>query len=272
MEPFSKKSESYLLIDDWGKGPKGVIAGFTTKNGGKSDEPFSSLNLGFHVHDKYETVCANRKLAANSIGMSVDRWVGAQQTHETRIEKVSRHDRGRGALSYDTAFKGTDGFFTVEKGILLTLCFADCVPLFFYAPQKGAIGLAHAGWRGTVHGIAGEMIRTLTLENILPQDILVVVGPSICENCYIVDKQVIEIVKSRLEEDVKKPYNLINGNQYKLNLQELNKQILLQSGVPERNIRTTTYCTSCHHDLFYSHRRDKGQTGRMMSFIGWKED
>lgn len=272
MEPFAIKNESYLLIEDWDSCPKGVIAGFTTKNGGKSEGPFSSLNLGFHVHDKYEAVCINRKIAANSIGMSMDSWVGAEQTHETRIEKVSRMDRGRGALSYDTAFKGTDGFFTLEKGILLTLCFADCVPLFFYAPQKGAIGLAHAGWRGSVRGIAGEMISTFNKEGIAAQDILVVVGPSICENCYIVDKQVIEIVKPRLEEDVKKPYNLINGNQYKLNLQELNKQILMQSGVPENNIRMTSYCTSCHHDLFFSHRRDQGQTGRMMSFIGWKED
>lgn len=272
MEPFLMKNESCLLVEDWIKGHNGLIAGFTTKNGGKSEEPFSSLNLGFHVHDKYETVCANREIAANSIGLSVQSWVGAQQTHESRIEKISKKDRGRGALSYETAFKRTDGFFTFEKGILLTLCFADCVPLFFYAPHQEAIGLVHAGWRGSVQGIASEMISTFNKEGIGAQDVLVVVGPSICENCYIVDDKVIEIVNSRLAEDVKKPYNLSYGNHYKLNLQKFNKQILLQSGVPEQNIRMTKYCTSCHHDLFFSHRRDKGQTGRMMSFIGWKED
>jgi YfiH family protein len=272
MEPFFLKNNQYFLIHDWVKEQDGLIAGFTTKNGGRSQNEYSSLNFGFHVNDQFEAVCENRKLFADLIQFPVHHWVGAEQTHEINILKVGKKERGRGSLSYEDAFKKTDGFFTMENGILLTLCFADCVPLFFYAPKEKAIGIAHGGWRGSVSGIAEEMIGVFLKESIVPKDILVVMGPSICENCYIVDDYVTQFVKNRLEDIAEKPYNLVNGNQYRLNLKELNRQILLKAGVPDENIRITNYCTSCHQDQFFSHRRDKGHTGRMMGFIGWKED
>lgn len=272
MEPFILENESILFIEGWMKKNHRLTAGFTTKIGGRSEGPFAGFNLAFHVQDNPMSVRLNRKELGEKIGFPVRYWVGAEQIHKAVIRKVSRKDRGRGALDYEDSFKGTDGFFTADKGVLLTLCYADCVPLLFYAPRQEAIGAAHAGWRGSVQGIAAEMIKVFEEENIPPRDILVVVGPSICENCYIVDNQVIELVKSGLAEGEKKTYNFIYGNQYKLNLQELNKQILLQSKVPEKNIRVTKYCTSCHRDLFFSHRRDQGKTGRMMSFIGLKED
>lgn len=272
MEPFSLKDEQFFLIQDWMDVDQKLVAGFTTKNGGQSRDEFSTFNLGFHVHDSIEAVCQNRELLSNLIHFPIESWVSAEQTHGIHIAKLGKKDRGQGALSYEEAFRQTDGFFTTEEGILLTLCFADCVPLFFYSEKDHAIGIAHAGWKGSVHGIAEEMITIFKGEHIDSKDIAVVIGPSICENCYIVDEPVIQFVKNRLEDVEEKPYNLINEKEYKLNLKELNRQILLKAGILDKNIQITEYCTSCHQDQFFSHRGDKGQTGRMLSFIGWKED
>ncbi|MFS8631700.1 MAG: peptidoglycan editing factor PgeF [Bacillales bacterium] len=272
MEPFLLENESFLLLRDWMDSNPRLIAGFTTKHGGYSKGPYTSLNMAFHVNDESDAVRLNRQKVGRELDFSVHHWVGAEQIHDAVIRKVSKSDTGKGALSYEDAIKGTDGFFTLDKGVLLTLCFADCVPVYFFSPRHGAVGIAHAGWRGTVKGIAAEMIRVFQEEKIPPRDIFVVIGPSICEKCYIVDDKVIEIVKSRLAEGEKKTYNFIYGNQYTLNLQEANKQILMQAKVPEQNIRITNFCTGHHHNLFFSHRRDKGKTGRMMGFIGWKED
>lgn len=272
MEPFVLQEKEYLVLSDWVQKYPNLKAGFTTKNGGKSEKDYASLNLGFHVGDSLDTVRINRNIIANKLSFSLNHWVGAEQTHEVKIQKITKNDRGRGAADYTSAWKETDGFFTMEKNILLTLCFADCVPIYFFHPQSGAIGIAHAGWKGTVHGIAGEMIRTFQSEGIEAKDILVAIGPSICENCYIVDERVIKLVKNRLEGVDKKTYNLVSDHQFRLNLKECNKEILLHAGVKIEHIVQTEYCTSCHQEYFYSHRRDHGRTGRLMGFIGWKED
>ncbi|WP_338451978.1 peptidoglycan editing factor PgeF [Niallia oryzisoli] len=271
MDPFKLESNEYFVLEDWVQRFPNLSVGFTTKNGGKSSGDFTSLNVGFHVNDCQQTVNENRLLLAEKLDFPLPDWVGAQQTHETVVKKVTKADKGNGASSYENAFKHTDGFFTYEKGILLTLCYADCVPLYFLHPESGAIGIAHAGWKGTVNGIAEEMIRVFQSEGINSNDIFVAIGPSICENCYIVDDRVIKLVQNKLEDVESKPYNLISDHQYQLNLKECNKEILLRAGVQKEHILITNLCTSCHKEHFFSHRRDQGKTGRMMSFIGWKE-
>lgn len=271
MEPFVLKEKEYFILADWVREFPNLTVGFTTKNGGYSKGDFTSLNVGFHVADRKTIVCENRKHLAEKLAFPLDAWIGAQQTHEVKIEKVTNSDKDKGANDYESAFGHTDGFFSLEPGVLLTLCYADCVPLYFLHPKSGAVGVAHAGWKGTVHGIAEEMIRAFQAEGIEASDIFVAIGPSICENCYIVDDHVIKLVQNKLEGVERKPYNLISDHQYKLNLKECNKEILLKTGVLEKHITMTDLCTSCQKDHFFSHRRDRGKTGRMMSFIGWKE-
>ncbi|MDP4154762.1 MAG: peptidoglycan editing factor PgeF [Bacillota bacterium] len=272
MEPFVLQQESFFVIKNWTDQYKNLVAGMTTKNEGYSQEAFNSLNLGFHVGDVHIDVCANRQKVAEDIDFPLEHWVGAEQIHENLIQKVTKADRGRGSNLYETSFKGIDGFYTDEKGILLTLCYADCVPLFFMAPERGMIGAAHAGWRGTVKQIGAEMVELWGMEGIRPQQIFVTIGPSICKKCYIVDKRVIDLVQNILVDVEEKPYNLVKEDEYCLDLREVNRLVLLKAGVPEENITLTGYCTSCDQDKFFSHRRDRGQTGRMLSFIGWKED
>ena len=144
-------------------------------------------------------------------------------------------------------------------------------PFISYIGESRAIGIAHAGWKGTVGGIAAEMIRNFQSEGIGANEISVVIGPSICENCYIVDDYVINLVHNKLEDVVILPYNKISDHQYQLNLKECNRLVLIKAGVPSENIQVTNLCTSCQSEHFYSHRRDQGKTGRMISFIGWKE-
>lgn len=272
MEPFVLQEEEYFILDHWVQRFPGLTAGFTSKNGGQSKVPYSSLNLGFHVNDSNDDVLKNRLQVADKLDFPINEWIGAQQTHEIKIEKITKADKGRGANQYENAFQATDGFFTLEHGLLLTLCFADCVPLYFFHLESGAIGIAHAGWKGTVGSIAEEMIQTFQSEGLKAKDIFVAIGPSICENCYIVDDAVIKLVQNKLVGVEKKPYNLVSDHQYKLDLKKCNKEILLKAGVQNEHILMTSFCTSCHNDYFYSHRRDNGKTGRMMGFIGWREE
>ncbi|WP_163101423.1 peptidoglycan editing factor PgeF [Peribacillus alkalitolerans] len=267
---FSPFTERILMINKWTSQYEGLVAGFTTKNGGVSLEEFSTLNTGFHVKDNNHAVIRNRELIAKDVAFPTSSWVGCEQTHEVNILKIENHHKNRGALDYESALKGIDGIYTKESGILLTLCYADCVPLYFLAPQHKMIGIAHAGWKGTVGGIAENMVECFKKEGIAPSDITVVIGPSICGDCYVVDDKVLQYVQNKVEDEVEKPYNQISEGQYKLDLRLLNAQILRKANV--RIIEVTSLCTSCHENLFFSHRRDKGKTGRLMSFIGWKED
>jgi polyphenol oxidase len=270
MEPFVLKNESFFSIESWIRQFPGLAAGMTTKNGGASKGNYETLNLGFHVGDDRSDVCINRGKVSEFLKFPLNTWVGAEQTHGIHLKKISKADRGKGSNSYEDSFKDTDGFYTNEEGILLSLCFADCVPLFFIAPESRMIGIAHAGWKGTVGQIAKEMINAWGREGITPQQIFVAIGPSICEKCYIVDQRVINLVENTLVDVETLPYNLINDGQYSLDLREVNRQIIVNSGVPDTNIQMTGFCSSCDKE-FFSHRRDQGRTGRMASFIGWKE-
>lgn len=272
MEPFVLQDNPYFLLEKWMSQFPGLKAGITAKDGGYSTGEFNSLNLGFHVGDILKDVRANRNEISTLLEFPLKSWVGAEQTHHDFIRKVTKVDKGKGSVSYDDSFKDTDGFYTDELGILLTLCYADCVPLFFIAPERGMIGIAHAGWKGTVKQIAAKMVELWKKEGIVPKQIFAAIGPSICEKCYIVDKRVIEFVQKVLEDVEKKPYNLIKEDQYSLDLREVNRLLLLKAGIPEQQILMTGYCSSCEQEHFFSHRRDQGRTGRMLSFIGWREE
>ncbi|WP_194950053.1 peptidoglycan editing factor PgeF [Anoxybacillus flavithermus] len=265
-EIFRQASESLLLFHGW----ENVSVAFTTKRGGVSTGAFATLNLGMHVADDCDVVYENRKKVAEQLNVSLDRWVCADQVHGVHIEKVTNNHAGKGVRAYDTAVPHTDGLYTSEQDLMLALCFADCVPLYFFSPSKKLIGLAHAGWKGTVHNIAGEMVKRWEEEGVAPQHIHVVIGPSIGRCCYVVDDRVIEFVQKALVNSPQSLYNETSKGQYALDLKEMNKQLLQQAGVPSERIAVSSYCTSCERSLFFSHRRDGGKTGRMMALIGWR--
>jgi YfiH family protein len=273
LEPFVQTSESFLSIKDWNERHPDLLAGFTAKNGGVSEFPFQSMNTAFHVNDMDKKVRENRRILANQIHFPVETWIGAEQTHESTIRKIDKEHAGLGSMDYQTALKATDGLYTKENGLLLTLCFADCVPVYFIAPTHHLVGIVHAGWKGTVAGISSSMVRIWEqAEGVQPNEIYAAIGPSICQNCYTVDKKVINLLEVILEEQTKTAYNQITENKYQLDLKIANALILQKAGILPENIMTTNFCTSCDDSYFFSHRRDQGKTGRMMGLIGWKEE
>lgn len=270
-EPFKKSKSGLYYLERWEQEAPGLVAGFTSKADGMGK--YNGLNMAFHVHDDEASVRLNRKNISNKLAFPVDDWIGCEQTHEVHIKNVSKRDAGRGALDYASAFSATDGLYTVDTGVLLTLCYADCVPLYFFDRATKRVGTAHAGWKGSVGGIGSHMIKKWVKEGSQLPHIQAAIGPSICGSCYKVDKTVISAAEKWYEPGEALPFwrSEEESDAYFISLQQLNKDILVKSGVLEENIMVTALCSSCSPD-FFSHRRDDGRTGRMMGYIGWKEE
>lgn len=272
-EPF-KLQESVMFIEPWNSLNPNIIAGISTRNGGFSKEPFHTLNLGLHVNDTREDVIQNREQLSRMIGAPLHTWICAEQIHGDKIVKVSNADRGKGSTQMDTAIKGVDGLYTRDPNTFLFSAYADCVPLYFFAEAaESLIGVAHAGWRGTVANIGGKMIKKwISDENIPVDDIKVCIGPSIGKCCYVVDDYVIEQMTNGMDGTLSnRIYEKISHGQYRLDLKAANYEMIRKSGVLPDHIEISNYCTSCHSDLFFSHRKGQGKTGRMLSFIGLKD-
>ncbi|WP_046175124.1 peptidoglycan editing factor PgeF [Domibacillus indicus] len=269
-EPFEKTNSGLFHIERWEREEPGLAAGFTSKEGGSGK--YNGLNMAFHVHEEPVYVQKNRKYVSKALEFPVDQWIGCEQTHDISIESVSKKDAGRGALDYETALLSTDGLYTDTAGILLTLCFADCVPLFFLDRSTKRIGTAHAGWKGSVNGIGPKMAGEWENEGSRLQDIEVAIGPSICGSCYKVGASVAAEVQKWYKPGEEAPFSPVPNktDTYFLSLQKFNKDLLVKKGIPPENIYVTSLCSSCSPE-FFSHRRDKGYTGRMMGYIGWKE-
>lgn len=251
--------------------PCSIVAGISTRNHGVSTSPFTSLNMGFHVKDSLEAVRENRNRLGRVLSFPTNSWIGAEQIHKDHIERVSTIHKGRGAMEYADSLPGTDGIYTTDKELLLIMNYADCVPLYFYSQTKEAVGIAHAGWRGTVMKIGSKMIKEWGNElSAVPNDIHVLIGPSIGQCCYEVDESVMTEVRRVLPNSNRSVAENTKEGKYQLDLKELNRLLLLESGVPASNIQTSEMCTSCSNDLFFSHRKEQGKTGRMLGFIGMK--
>ncbi|HEX7066506.1 MAG TPA: peptidoglycan editing factor PgeF [Bacillales bacterium] len=263
-EPFIRKDPMFMKLAEW----DGAVAGFSTRLQGTSKPPYESLNLGFHVGDESARVFENRRRFGERLGFLPDRWVCAEQVHGSNIEKVTGQDAGKGAKGLEGAVPETDGLYTREAGVLLSLGYADCVPLYFFAPGWNIAGIAHAGWRGTTSDIAGKMIECWGEQEEIPRDeIRVIIGPSIGECCYEVDQRVINKVEKVLNGKAGGVYRPLDAEHFKLNLKECNNRLCKKAGISEDHIEISSYCTSCSSDIFYSHRKENGQTGRMLGFV-----
>ncbi|MNI08192.1 Laccase domain protein [compost metagenome] len=278
MEPFIRHEQEgqpvLYFIEKWMNSFPGLTVGFTSRHGGVSVEPFTSMNCGLHVQDADDAVIINRERLANTLQVPFDSLIFAEQVHSNEVITLTQADKGRGITSRENAIQAKDGFVTNEKGIVLCALFADCVPLFFYDPVKRVAGLAHAGWKGTVANIAAATCSLMTTAyGSNPEHIHAAIGPSIGSCCYEVDEVVASRVKALLSEiemltDDRK-YVLLEQStrKYQLNLQELNRILLLKAGILSSHIEVTQLCTSCSTDWFFSHRKEGGATGRMSAWI-----
>ncbi|OGX60705.1 MAG: multicopper polyphenol oxidase, partial [Paenibacillus sp. RIFOXYA1_FULL_44_5] len=195
------------------------------------------------------------------------------QVHGNEIAVITENDMGKGRTDAEDAVQGKDGLITNRKGIWLTAFFADCVPLYFFDPVNEAVGIAHAGWKGTVLNIARNTAQAMQKQfDSKPEHILAAIGPSIQSCCYEVDNHVIQQVDKLLEEHAitdSSPYYIRkNQEKYMLDLQQLNKQNMIKAGILPMNIEISEWCTSCSTTMFFSHRKEAGKTGRMAAWIG----
>jgi len=234
----------------------------STRTGGFSNPPYDALNLGFHVGDNPEIVLKNRERLAIAMGIPMDNFTTARQIHGSNVEIVTEALRGIGAVNFDTAIHATDAMVTDTPDICLTVLQADCVPLLFFDSKKKVIGVAHAGWKGTVRVIAQNTVKVLKEKfNCLPDDILVGIGPSIGPCCYGVGPEVIVQIDEASQNKRKYIDEALDGKCY-FNLWEANKTQLVQAGIPERNIEIARICTYCNHTVFFSYRYQQRETGR----------
>lgn len=245
---------------------QGIKHGISTRLGGQSLAPFDSLNLGLHVGDDAETVWKNRQAFCHAVGLSAKKIVTAEQVHGDRVKEIFLQDAGRGAQHYSEAIKGTDALITNVPDLPLMLFFADCVPVLIFDPIGKAIGISHAGWKGTVAKIGQKTVLAMQEQySTNPADCLVAIGPSIGPCCYEVDAYVIEKLQANFENW--KTLVTLKDEHWQFNLWEANRQQLIEIGITESNISVSGICTACNTQIFYSHRAEAGNTGRLGAII-----
>ncbi|MCL2525465.1 MAG: peptidoglycan editing factor PgeF [Coriobacteriia bacterium] len=263
---------TYFSFENLSQGTAGehVHHAFSTRLGGVSSGPWSSMNLSGLLGDDPAAVEENFR-RFSTLGFPLESMVFSQQTHQCKVLAVGAADRGKGTLR-QRDYKGIDGLVTNEPDVVLATFYADCVPLYFVDPVMHAIGLSHAGWRGTVGEIGARTLQSL-VENYGsdPHDVLVGIGPSICKECFEVSFDVADAFKSELpwskdfiaEHPTKIEKSFID-------LQGINRQSLIRAGIPAENIELPGICTACNPELFFSHRATGLPRGSLAAFLSLK--
>ena len=233
---------------------------FTTRLGGVSRGSYAELNLALHVGDIVDDVLDNRRRVCRIFGIDLKNLVCGEQVHGDKVMLVTREHIGCGALSLSDVLPAVDALITKDRGVALMSFYVDCVPLFFLDPLNKAVGLAHAGWKGTAKRIAVKVVENMSrFFGSKPGNMIVGIGPSIGSCCYLVDESVKNYF---LDYDVLKKC----GQKWHLDLKKSNKYMLMDVGVKENNIAIVDVCTCCKNDIFFSYRTSK-KTGRMAALI-----
>ena len=265
-----------------------LVHGFSTRQGGFSRVyGGGALNLGFTKEDSRNAVERNRTVFVTKFGFtkSGQLWplVTLRQIHSDLIHRVNK--------PLEEQLAG-DGLLTETPGMLLGIGTADCLPIILVDVKKKAVGIFHAGWRGTIKRIVekgiGEMGRYF---GTVPDDVKAAIGPGIHGCCYEVGTELrdqfasqfayaAELFRESKDSDpIRKKYPLLFlsarppghsdlPKKIFLDLVEANRRQMIDAGVPLENISAFPLCTSCRTDLLFSHRKEKGVTGRMMAVVG----
>ncbi len=241
-----------------------IAHAFSTRAGGVSGDIFATMNLSFGRGDADDNVRENFRRAMRAIGIPEGCVVFTKQTHKTEVLAVTAAERGIG-LERPIPYDDIDGLVTDVPDVALTVMASDCVPVYLYDPVRRAIGLCHAGWRGTVGGIARITAEKMASEyGSRPEDIRAVVGPSIGPECFEVGEEVAEEFAKVFGESV---IRRIPGARPHVDLWEANRQAMLAGGLAEEHITVSGVCTMCHPDIFFSHRATGGRRGGNAAFL-----
>lgn len=247
-----------------------ITHGFSTRAGGVSEGCLSSMNLGHGRNDAEENVIRNHEIIAEAIGFDAHNIVASRQTHTTNVRVVSKEDCGKGVYK-ERDYDDVDGMITNEKNIVLATYFADCVPLYIVDTKNKAIGLSHSGWRGTVGKIGQVTLEKMNEQyGTKPEDTVVCIGPSICQNCYEISLDVAEEFMKAFPNHKEEILKDKGNDKFLLDLWECNRIIFEEAGVLPENINLPDLCTCCNSEFLFSHRATNGKRGNMAAFLSLK--
>ncbi len=236
----------------------GVPHAIFTRRGGVSPAPWDSLNMGGGLGDTRERVLENIRRGLDAFGRSPQNVYDVWQVHGRHVVCA---DAPRNGAEYARA----DAIISDKPGLTLMMRFADCVPVMLYDSQKRVVGLVHAGWQGTVAGVVQAAIQRMSVTyGSQPEDILAGIGPSIGPDHYEVGENVVERVRQTFGTQADNVLLRVNGSTY-FNLWQANRLLLEASGV--HRIEIAGLCTACDLTHWYSHRQERGATGRFGAFI-----
>jgi YfiH family protein len=256
----------------------GAFMAFSLRNGGVSSRPFDSLNFSAQEGDSVANVSQNFRIFGEKLGIDSQQIVTCHQIHGDGVVIVS--DRPNQPPE-------ADAIISTAPGIYPTVKTADCVPILLVDPVRRISAAVHVGWRGAVLRIARKVVRTMNDKfKSNPGELIAAVGPAIGKCCYEVDGKVLKPFREDFPEaerfiipveqaslpatDSEQPTVSENSRKAFLDLPGITRFELISVGVPESNIHPVDLCTSCRSDLFFSHRRDKGRTGRHIAVAGFK--
>lgn len=245
----------------------GISHAFTTRIGGVSKPPFDSLNLGTSRDEPWENIMANYHRLADAFGLDFEKLTLVRHEHGDNIIKLTAEDAGRGVSREQFGF--CDGFVTNDPSVVLMTCHADCSAFFIYDRSTRSIGLAHAGWKGMYKRIGQKLaLRLKTEYGADPADMIAVIGPCICENCFEVENELAE--RFAMEFDCPDIYTRGVGDKADKGYVSLRTAAIIQlmdAGIPFESISVMRHCTFEEKELFYSFRRDGKNTGSMAAFL-----
>ncbi len=247
-------------FEPWVADPS-LVHAVLTRLGGASLPPFASLNLSQVVGDDAAAVATNYERVCGALGIRRSQMAICYQVHSADVFVVATADGGR------TVGRG-DAMVTDQPGVYLSMRYADCTPLLLHDPARRAVGIAHAGWRGTLKNVAGAVVRAMVERlGCRPGDITAVVGPAIGPCCYQVGSEVIQAAEAARADaaELLRPHS----GGYHFDLWEANRRQLAEAGVG--HVAVAGLCTACRTDHFYSHRAEQGQSGRFAALIGYRE-
>ncbi len=234
-----------------------VFAVQTTRHGGVSPKPFASLNLGHNTPDNPANILRNRQILCNHLGISPSSLVTADQVHGTTVCEAVEGGHYSG---------GHDAFITDRKNVFLGILTADCYPILLYDPEHKAAGAVHAGWKGTAAKGLGKTIETMQERfGTTPSSCLAYIGIGISGSAYEVGREVADCFSGKY-------LTTSPDGRILLDLASANLDQLLGAGIPENRIEVSSFCTVSNNRVFFSYRKEKGQTGRMIALIGIKPD
>ena len=240
---------------------------FTTRLGGVSQGHLASMNIGTHRGDAPENVQRNYEILADALGFDTANLVLTHQTHTDTVLRVGSAQHGAGLTQPE--LPECDALITNVPGTALVVFSADCTPILLYDPVTGAVGAAHAGWRGTAAGIAAKTVQKMCeAYGCKAETIRAAIGPNIAQCCFETNWDVPEAMINSLGKEAEN-YIRQKGDKYYVNLKEMNALWLKRAGV--ESISVSDACTACRPDLYWSYRRVGNDRGSQGAIIVCKE-